>query len=52
MTRETVRSDGLLQFLRPFAEGDKVVSEEDVRNYFEERQEAVREARKQSGREN
>ena len=50
VTGETLRRrDDLLQFLRPFAEADKVVDEGDVRRFFEERQEAMREAREQSG---
>ena len=38
-------SDDLLQYLRPFAQEGKVVGEADVRRFFEERMEAIRERR-------
>lgn len=46
LTRTLFRSrDDLLSYLRPFAQQDKVVAEEDVRRFFDERNERMKEVR-------
>ena len=42
LTSLSLHRDGLVEYLRPFAQGGKVVRDEDVKTFFEERMAQLR----------